>query len=56
LISQVAVPLGICATLQGLGKLQASGVWSAIVLGHLTRCCLSVLRFRQGKWRKIVVE
>jgi MATE family, multidrug efflux pump len=56
LISQVAVPLGICATLQGLGKLEASGVWSAIVLGHLTRCSLSVLRFRQGKWRKIVVE
>jgi MATE family, multidrug efflux pump len=56
LVSQVAVPLGICATLQGLGKLEASGVWSAIVLGHLTRCSLSVLRFRQGKWRKIVVE
>jgi putative MATE family efflux protein len=56
LISQVAVPLGICATLQGLGKLDASGVWSAIVLGHFTRCSLSVLRFRQGKWRHIVVN
>jgi putative MATE family efflux protein len=56
LVSQVGVPLGICATLQSLGKLDASGVWSAIVLGHLTRCSLSVLRFRQGKWRHIVVE
>jgi putative MATE family efflux protein len=56
LISQVLVPLGICATLQSLGRLDAAGVWSAIVLGHFTRCCLSVLRFKQGKWRHIVVE
>jgi MATE family, multidrug efflux pump len=56
LVSQVLVPLGICATLQGLGKLDAAGVWSAIVLGHFTRCSLSVLRFRQGKWRHIAVE
>jgi putative MATE family efflux protein len=56
LISQVLVPLGICGTLQSLGKLDATGVWSAIVLGHFTRCSLSVLRFRQGKWRYIVVE
>ena len=56
LVSQVVVPLGLCSTLQSLGKLDASGVWSAIVLGHFTRCCLSVLRFNQGKWRHIVVE
>jgi len=56
LVSQVLVPLGLCATLQSLGRLDAAGVWSAIVLGHFTRCCLSVLRFRQGKWRHIVVE
>jgi putative MATE family efflux protein len=56
LVSQVLVPLGLCGTLQSLGRLDASGVWSAIVLGHLTRCCLSVLRFKQGKWRHIVVE
>jgi Na+-driven multidrug efflux pump len=52
----VLVPLGLCATLQALGRLDAAGVWSAIVLGHFTRCSLSVLRFRQGKWRNIVVE
>jgi putative MATE family efflux protein len=56
LVSQVAVPLGLCALLQSLGRLEASGVWSAIVLGHFTRCCLSVFRFKQGKWRHIVVE
>jgi putative MATE family efflux protein len=56
LVSQVLVPLGICGTLQSLGRLEATGVWSAIVVGHLTRCCLSVWRFKQGKWRHIVVE
>jgi MATE family, multidrug efflux pump len=56
LVSQVVVPLGLCFTLQRLGRLDAAGVWSAIVLGHFTRCSLSVLRFRQGKWRHIVVE
>ena len=56
LVSQVLVPLGLCGTLQSLGKLDAAGVWSAIVLGHFTRCALSVLRFHQGKWRHIVVE
>jgi len=28
----------------------------AIVLGHFTRCLLSVLRFHQGKWRDIKVD
>jgi putative MATE family efflux protein len=56
LVSQVFVPLGLCGTLQSLGRLDAAGVWSAIVLGHFTRCVLSVVRFRQGKWRHIVVE
>ena len=31
-------------------------IWLAIVLGHATRATLSVLRFRQGKWRDIVVD
>ncbi len=56
LISQVLVPIGLCGTLQSFGRLDAAGVWSAIVLGHFTRCVLSVVRFRQGKWRHIVVE
>jgi putative MATE family efflux protein len=56
LISQVAVPIGLCFVLQRAGTLDPSDVWTAILAGHFTRCVLSVLRFRQGKWRHIVVE
>ena len=55
LVSQVALPLGLCFILQQSGHLQASGVWTAILLGHFTRCVLSVARFRQGRWRTITV-
>jgi putative MATE family efflux protein len=54
-ISQIVVPLGICATLQALGHLHPAGIWSAIVAGHITRATLSVARFRQGKWQRIQV-
>jgi Na+-driven multidrug efflux pump len=53
LVSQVLVPLGLCLILQGMGALAPLGIWSAILLGHMTRAGLSVLRFRQGKWRTI---
>ena len=56
LVSQVVIPIGLCATLQALGQLTSSGVWTAILLGHVTRCVLSVARFKQAKWRSIVVE
>ena len=56
LVSQVVVPIGLCSVLQSMGRLDASGVWTAILLGHVTRCVLSVTRFRQGKWRHITVE
>ena len=36
--------------------LQPLDIWLAILAGHLTRCLLSVIRFRQGKWRGITVE
>jgi Na+-driven multidrug efflux pump len=55
LASQVAVPIGICTIIQAARPLQASDIWFAIVLGHFTRCVLTVARFRQGKWRNIVV-
>jgi putative MATE family efflux protein len=54
-ISQVVVPLGLCSVLQATGRLTPAGIWSAIVLGHITRASLSVVRFRQGKWRNIRV-
>jgi putative MATE family efflux protein len=56
LVSQVALPLGICFALQQSGTLHASGVWTAILAGHSTRCLLSVARFQQGKWRYIRVD
>jgi putative MATE family efflux protein len=56
LVSQVMLPLGVCFALQHWGTLHASGVWTAILIGHSTRCLLSVARFQQGKWRQIRVE
>ncbi len=55
LVSQVAVPLGLCLALQMAGVLGPLGIWTAILLGHMTRAVLSILRFRQGKWRTIHV-
>jgi Na+-driven multidrug efflux pump len=56
IISQIVVPLGICAVLQATTGLEARDIWMAIVLGHMTRCALTVIRFRQGKWRNIRVN
>ena len=54
--SQVVVPLGICFVIQQLGTLDPLDIWLAILAGHATRCVLSVIRFRQGKWRGIAVD
>ena len=56
LISQVVLPIGLCTVLQSTGHLTPMGIWSAILLGHVTRCTLSFFRFRQGKWRAIQVR
>ncbi len=56
LVSQLAIPLGLCALLQQLGGLDPGEIWAAIVLGHVTRAVLSVARFRQGAWRDIEVD
>jgi putative MATE family efflux protein len=56
IVSQIVVPIGICSVLQAMRGLQPADIWLAIVLGHLTRAVLSVLRFRQGKWRSIAVD
>jgi MATE family, multidrug efflux pump len=56
LISQIVVPLGLCTVFQAIGQLEPSRIWLAIVLGHLTRCVLSVARFHQGKWKAIAVK
>ncbi|HEX6648287.1 MAG TPA: MATE family efflux transporter [Pyrinomonadaceae bacterium] len=55
-ISQIIVPLGTCFVIQQTGTLDPIDIWLAILAGHATRCVLSVVRFRQGKWRNIRVE
>ena len=54
-ISQVAVPLGICFMVSRVTELEPIHIWLAIMAGHFTRCILSVVRFNQGKWRTIQV-
>lgn len=56
IVSQVLVPLGICAVIQQAGHLTPLNIWLAILTGHITRCALSVLRFNQGRWRSIAVD
>jgi putative MATE family efflux protein len=55
-VSQVIVPLGICFVIQQTGTLEPLHIWIAILIGHMIRCGLSVLRFNQGKWRGIEVN
>ncbi len=56
LVSQVVVPLGLLAIIQATRPLSPADIWFAILLGHFTRASLSILRFRQGKWREIRVR
>ncbi len=56
IVSQVVVPLGICFAVQRLGHLDPIDIWIAILVGHMTRCGLSIWRFNQGKWRSIKVD
>jgi putative MATE family efflux protein len=56
IVSQIVLPLGICFVVQRTGTLDPIDIWIAILVGHATRCGLSVLRFNQGQWRGIAVE
>jgi putative MATE family efflux protein len=55
-VSQIVVPLGLCTILDAARGLNPADIWLAILLGHATRSALTVLRFRQGKWRHIRVD
>ena len=55
IVSQIVIPIGICAVLQSMRGLHPTDIWLAILLGHFTRATLSMLRFRQGRWRNIGV-
>jgi Na+-driven multidrug efflux pump len=56
IVSQIVIPLGICFVIKETSTLQPLHIWIAILIGHATRCTLSVLRFNQGKWRGITVD
>ncbi|HWM91115.1 MAG TPA: MATE family efflux transporter [Thermoanaerobaculia bacterium] len=56
IVSQILVPLSICFVIQQTGRLDPIDIWIAILVGHATRCALSVIRFNQGKWRGITVD
>ncbi len=56
IISQVAIPLGICFAIQQTIGLEPIHIWLAILVGHLTRFVLSLYKFHQGRWRNIVVN
>jgi Na+-driven multidrug efflux pump len=55
-VSQIIVPLGICFVIQQTGTLDPIDIWLAILTGHATRCLLSMVRFKQGRWRTIAVD
>ena len=56
IVSQIVVPLGLCFVIKQISTLDPIDIWAAILAGHATRCVLSVVRFKQGKWRNIAVD
>lgn len=56
IVSQIVIPLGICYAVSRATTLEPLHIWLAILAGHVTRCTLSVWRFRQGRWRDIRVD
>jgi Na+-driven multidrug efflux pump len=56
IISQIIMPLGICFVIQQTSALEPLDIWIAILAGHATRCALSMIRFKQGRWRGIAVD
>lgn len=56
IISQIVVPLGIVFVIKHTSTLDPIDIWVAILIGHATRCILSMWRFNQGKWRNIAVD
>jgi putative MATE family efflux protein len=56
IVSQIVMPLGICFVIRQVSTLDAIDIWIAILVGHTTRCVLSIVRFNQGRWRGIAVD
>lgn len=56
IVSQIIIPLGLCAILDAIHGLRPGDIWLAIVLGHAARCLLSVVVFQRERWRGIEVK
>lgn len=56
IVSQVVIPIGWCSYIDATRGLEPQDIWLAIVLGHIARAMLSVVRFNQGKWRDIAIN
>lgn len=56
IVSQLVIPLGLCLLFQQVGVFEPADIWIAIVAGHVSRCLLSWIRFRQRRWQRIVVD
>lgn len=56
IVSNMMLPVGMCLYFDATRGLRPDDIWLAIVVGHFARASLSVLRFRQGKWRNIAVD
>jgi putative MATE family efflux protein len=56
IVSQLVIPIGICSVLSATRGLEPWEIWLAILIGHFTRAMLTVIRFKQEKWRNIEVN
>jgi len=56
ILSQIVIPLSLCWFFQATTGLEPWHIWMAILAGHISRCGLSVARFKQEKWRHIAVD
>ena len=56
IVSQIVVPLGICFVMKNTVGLESTHIWTAIVIGHMTRATLSIARFRLQRWTAISVD
>ena len=56
ILSQIVIPLSLCSFFQATTGLDPGHIWMAILAGHVSRCGLSIARFKQEKWRHITVD
>jgi putative MATE family efflux protein len=56
LVAQLALPLGLCTVFELTTGLTSGRIWTAILIGHVSRCVFSVYLFHRGRWRRIRLE